>query len=463
MKTNISIIACCLLLLTVTAGLAQNRTIQVHGGEVIVPRNTEPCLTETQRNQIIAENQANIAQLQAEGTYQEPNGAGNHPLFIWPVAQASGNNYNVIYSLTNYVDHNPAFPNQVSDYECGSRTYDTTNGYNHKGFDIISWPFWWKQMDLNQAVNIAAADGQIINKNDGSFDRNCTFNNDIPNYVAIQHDDGSQAWYLHMKDGELTSKNVGDSVTAGEFLGVIGSSGSSTVPHLHFEVFDSTGALIDPSIGTCNTLNSESWWEDQKPYFEPGINAALTHSDFPNFETCPNTEITNESNQFDVDETVFYAIYLKDQRTNTTVQIKMIRPNGQVLFDFPHDLADNVQLSYYIWSFEPDAEGTWTFEATYAGDTASHTFTVGVLGTQENELANTFIYPNPATDVLYIQTDNPIANVILRDVSGRTVITRSSQEQPIEKITLNNIAKGMYFVTLTAENKQQKTIQFIKN
>jgi len=312
-------------------------------------------------------------------------------------------------------------------------------------------------------VNIAAADGQIINKNDGSFDRNCTFNNDIPNYVAIQHDDGSQAWYLHMKDGELTSKNVGDSVTAGEFLGVIGSSGSSTVPHLHFEVFDSTGALIDPSIGTCNTLNSESWWEDQKPYFEPGINAALTHSDFPNFETCPNTEITNESNQFDVDETVFYAIYLKDQRTNTTVQIKMIRPNGQVLFDFPHDLADNVQLSYYIWSFEPDAEGTWTFEATYAGDTASHTFTVGVLGTQENELANTFIYPNPATDVLYIQTDNPIANVILRDVSGRTVITRSSQEQPIEKITLNNIAKGMYFVTLTAENKQQKTIQFIKN
>ncbi len=463
MKTKITIVIQSILLLVVTTVFSQNPPSQVHGGEVVIPRNTEPCLTDTQRNAIIAENQANITQLRAQGIYQEPNEAGSHPLFIWPVAQAPGYNYNITYSLANYVDHNTAFPNQVSDYDCGTRTYDTANGYNHKGFDIISWPFWWKQMDRNQAINVAAADGQIINKNDGSFDRNCSFNNDTPNFVAVQHNDGSQTWYLHMKDGELTSKNIGDSVTAGEFLGVIGSSGSSTAPHLHFEVYDSTGALIDPSIGACNTLNNETWWIDQKPYWEPAINAAITQTDFPNFETCPNSEITNESNEFDLIDTIFYGIYLKDQRAGTQLNLKTIRPDGTVQFDWDFNLTDNLLLSHWIWSFPADMEGAWTWQATYLGETVNHTYYVGVLAVEENDLTNTFIYPNPARDAFSIKSDQLISKVALRDIMGRTVFELSSQKRSLDRITLNDLAEGMYFVTLTSEENQQKTIQLIKN
>lgn len=462
MKTTSSIMLCCLLLLTVKVGLAQNPNNAVAGGEVLVPRNSEPCLTETQRSQIHDQIQANIAQLRAAGTYQEPNAEGTHPLFIWPVAQASGHNYHSIYSLSNYVDHNAAFPNQIEDYDCGTRSYDTTSGYNHKGFDIISWPFWWKQMDENQAINIAAADGQIMDKNDGSFDRNCTFNNDIPNYIAVQHDDGSVTWYLHMKDGGLTTKGIGDNVVEGEFLGVIGSSGSSTIPHLHFEVYDSSNNLIDPSMGACNNFNNDTWWQDQKSYYDPGINAALTHTQAPNFETCPNTEITYEENEFNSGEVINFVIYLRDQRAGTSVNMKIRRPDTSLLADWDFALTDDFQISHWIWQNTPDMDGIWTWEATYMGETAVHNFYVGVLAVDENLLSATTIYPNPFDDMLYISSEATITEVIVRDILGRQVTHITNNIDSISEMNLSTVNAGIYFATLLTDTNQQKTIKVIK-
>ena len=333
MKTKITLFICMII------GVFYQTNAQIPdtnplGGEAIIERNSGPCVLEDQRRAIFDQVAKNIERLKEEGKYITPNRQGNHPLFIWPVGQADGFEYNSIWAQTNFVDHDQAFPNQIEDYECGTRSYDTTSGYNHQGYDIITWPFWWKQMDLDQGINLAAADGQIIAKQDGSFDRNCSFNSDPLNGIAIQHSDGSKSYYYHFKNGGITSKDVGDTVVAGEYLGVIGSSGSSTLPHLHFEVYDNADNLIDPSVGPCNTLNTDTWWENPLPYFNPGINAALTHSAAPQFNTCPETETTNESNQFNLGETVHYAIYLRDQRANTGVDLKITRPDGTIQFEW---------------------------------------------------------------------------------------------------------------------------------
>jgi murein DD-endopeptidase MepM/ murein hydrolase activator NlpD len=62
------------------------------------------------------------------------------------------------------------------------------------------------------------------------------------NYVSIRHNDGSQAHYWHLlKDGVMV--NVGDTVKAGQWIGLSGNTGYSAFAHLHFEVqgYDSKG------------------------------------------------------------------------------------------------------------------------------------------------------------------------------------------------------------------------------
>lgn len=61
--------------------------------------------------------------------------------------------------------------------------------------------------------------------------------------VAITHDDGTETWYAHLT---TITTNVGDSVTGGEQIGTVGSTGNSTGPHLHLEVRPGAGDAVDP-------------------------------------------------------------------------------------------------------------------------------------------------------------------------------------------------------------------------
>jgi murein DD-endopeptidase MepM/ murein hydrolase activator NlpD len=54
------------------------------------------------------------------------------------------------------------------------------------------------------------------------------------NSVAVLHDDGTTAAYGHLQRGVVVTE--GDRVAAGQLLGLSGSSGYSSGPHLHFEV-----------------------------------------------------------------------------------------------------------------------------------------------------------------------------------------------------------------------------------
>jgi murein DD-endopeptidase MepM/ murein hydrolase activator NlpD len=107
-------------------------------------------------------------------------------------------------------------------------------------------------MDNSEVLIVAAAPGTIVFKSDGNQDRSCSFNGANWNAVYIQHADGSVAWYGHMKNGSTISKPVGATVSAGEVLGIVGSSGNSTGPHLHFEIYNSSNQLVEPYQGTCN-------------------------------------------------------------------------------------------------------------------------------------------------------------------------------------------------------------------
>lgn len=438
---------------------AQNTRMADGGGEYHLSTEHTECLSEEQRLIIKQQLDDNVRLLSIQGkinTTNSVNGASPiHPLFIWPVAKSNDAPYNNVWSISNHVDHNPNFPNALQDYNCGTKTYDTAAGYNHKGIDIFTWPFPLHQMDNNQAVAVAAADGIIILKSDGNYDRSCNFNNNTWNAVYIQHADGSQSWYGHLKNGSLTTKAIGDVVLAGEYLGVVGSSGNSTGPHLHFEVYNNSSALVDTYTGPCNAWSTatDTWWQNQKPYWDPKINAVLSHSAVPQFNMCPTSETPNISNSFSTGSNVVLAIYLADQLANSSVNLVLRRPNNSIQASWNFPLANRLTASWWFWTFpanEMTQQGIYQFTATYQGSSVTHSFNYGNLGVDENLSTGFSITPNPVRESFTIDVhDNAvIESVSLFDLLGKKVLQSNSADK---NINIAALSKGVYVVKIVTQ------------
>ncbi|HYE58482.1 MAG TPA: peptidoglycan DD-metalloendopeptidase family protein [Rhodothermales bacterium] len=313
----------------------------------------------------------------------------------------------------------------VQDYACGARTYD-----GHTGIDFTLFPFRVLMMEAGAVRAVAAADGVIIGKNDGLPDHNCGPSpGGIGNVVYLKHADGSTTWYGHLRKGSLTSKPVGASVSAGEVLGIVGSSGNSGGPHLHFQVHDAEGALIDPFAGACNQRNTASWWQQQPAYRESAIAALRTGSSPSVVNTCPNPEITNERQTFAPGEKGVFTAYFRDQQSGQSVQYRLLRPDGTVFQAWSQTMTSTLSASHWYWEWvlPSGPTGLWTFEAVYEGRTYARTFTVGTGTGMETPVRGFRIgvpYPNPmgasATLSLELPLPGPV-RVEAFDMLGRRI------------------------------------------
>jgi hypothetical protein len=336
-----------------------------------------PDLTEQQRQAIQSEIDTNIQRLGLASL-----SAAFTTSLTWPVQGAAGQTDYGYHGISAFVDHNAAYPDQLRDWNCGDRTYDLASGYNHRGTDFFTWPFGWYKMDNNIVEAVAAAPGTIIDKHDGEFDRSCGMNTNPWNAVYILHADGSVAWYGHLKKNSVTSKAIGAPVVAGEYLGVVGSSGSSTGPHLHFELHESNAGgspTVDPFAGACN--NIPSWWAAQRPYYDSAINKLATGNAAPVFPACPNPEIPNTTDVFNPGDTVYFTTYYRDQLLGQQSLYKVYQPDGAVYRSWTGtSSASHYSASYWYRSYTLGASvplGLWKFEVVYNGQTYQHTFSVG--------------------------------------------------------------------------------------
>jgi murein DD-endopeptidase MepM/ murein hydrolase activator NlpD len=385
-------VGCLLLSVTVAVLLFATSPNLVEAQSLATPENASDafvfeskrqegvCLTEEKRAELQEQVQSSINKLRGEGKLAAID-SSYPPQFIFPVrGNGAGERDYGIHFMGNFVDHNPSFPNQLQDYNCGTRTYDTATGYNHKGIDIINFPFAWNKMDNNETVAVAAADGQIIFKQDGNFDRSCTFNTTTTwNIVGLRHSDGTVSYYGHLKLNSLTTKAVGEMVTQGEFLGVIGSSGISTIPHLHFEVYNAANQLQDPYQGTCNLMNNFSYWLVQPAYRDSSINKLMTHSAPPVSQPCPNPTITNEKNVFAPGSQVFVSASYRDQVAGQVSQLSLIQPDGTVNQSWTHvspNTFNAASLGFPRLLPVNAMTGVWKFRVVYESRTFEHTFLV---------------------------------------------------------------------------------------
>ncbi|MFG1281521.1 M23 family metallopeptidase [Xanthobacter autotrophicus] len=95
----------------------------------------------------------------------------------------------------------------------------------------------------------SVADGVVVNLYDatdaqvpGGNAKGITTENIGGNMLVIDIGGGNFAFYAHMQRGSLKVK-LGDKVRTGDVIGLLGNTGNTTAPHLHFHVMDGPSPL----------------------------------------------------------------------------------------------------------------------------------------------------------------------------------------------------------------------------
>lgn len=304
---------------------------------------------------------------------------------IFPVRTSDEADQFLVHHISNYVDLDTRVPGYLRDFACWSRTYDLGSiSYNHAGTDIVVGPFRWQSMDAGEGEVVAAAAGVVVAKFDGRPDRSCDGNlNSEANYFVLLQDDGLHAYYYHLASGTLAGFGIGDRVEAGEFLGLVGSSGTSTEPHLHFELRLGTiysGSPVDPYAGPCGA--SVPLWRHQHAGIDGRIRALYTHSRAPLIEpnSC-NVDTPYLQSVFAPGDPITFAVYLRDQNFRSRPDLEILRPDGsrEAAWTLGESRgltpASRQTVNYALPGDAPS--GQWRMRASYRGDVRERTFYVG--------------------------------------------------------------------------------------
>jgi murein DD-endopeptidase MepM/ murein hydrolase activator NlpD len=232
----------------------------------------------------------------------------------------------------------------------------------HVGWDIGPGPF---SANDNGLEVLATADGTIVWADDGVFDREIVTGSFATNGFMIDHGDGWTSLYVHMRRDSITVKN-GDKVKAGQVLGLVGSSGNSNGPHLHFQV-ERNGRGVNLMIGREYYLASdvEDRFARASMKYLSISNRDVIGSDYVESISSSRVFLTNESKRVIQWFTVF------GWKRPGPLTIAMYQPNGSTYFkyDYPMDYdAGLTTIGGWYTDFSSSAmPGRWNVKYSYAG------------------------------------------------------------------------------------------------
>lgn len=238
----------------------------------------------------------------------------------WPVDCRLGETCHV----QNYVDHDPG--TGTEDFACGALTYD-----GHDGTDIALPSL--AAMQAGVAVRAAAA-GVVKGVRDGMPDISIRDpaapeldGKDCGNGVLIDHGEGWQTQYCHMKLGSITVK-PGQTVDAGAVLGQVGLSGNTEFPHLHLAV-RKDGAELDPFDTEAQAVcggEAPALWAEPVAYAPGGMIAAGFATAVPDYAAV-QAGTAGETIAANAPALVFWAWYF-GPRVGDEVRLEITGPEG---------------------------------------------------------------------------------------------------------------------------------------
>lgn len=270
-------------------------------------------------------------------------------------APALGCNLQQDAVLDDLVDLDPT--SGIRDYSCHGFTFD-----GHGGHDVVLRSL--SEQYIGVPV-FAVRGGAVASAHDGSPDVHSMGSPITPgNYLVIDHGDGTSGWYFNLRMGSVAFA-VGQSVVAGQQVGLAGSSGNTEWPQLHFEVTDVLGNAVEPYSGACNP--TASGWAHQEPLdLEPFLyDFGVTYIDIIYAIKPPASLPTNAQIPLDAGF-VDYWYLGGNLAPGSTWRWVFVRPDGTVAHDSStQPFSDTAFLrtywKYFSW-WIPEMQttpGTW--------------------------------------------------------------------------------------------------------
>ncbi|MEE8394281.1 MAG: M23 family metallopeptidase [Rhodospirillales bacterium] len=313
--------------------------------------------------------------------------------------------------LVNYVDHDPS--EKVLDYACGMATYNAPPGNRHKGTDIAipGWPA------LSQGVKVmAAAGGVVLGVRDGMADINIreaggpgsVKGKECGNGVVVEHPDGWTTQYCHMRRGSV-AVGKGDRVTAGQVIGMVGHSGLTAFPHLHFQV-KKDNKIVDPFVGLnpktiCETGESQLWKKEvlaKLPYRPTAPYIAGFAGNIPKPREARRGRLYAETLPPESKALIFWADIFQ-VRKGDRLTITVTGPGGGEIVRHSEVLKKN-QARRFVYAGKPLKAPQWR-PGVYRGE-AVVIREKGHRGPERFSIARTLTIPGPAVAMAKpLQTD----------------------------------------------------------
>lgn len=359
-------------------------------------------------------------------------GANAQAFLGTPIVGTAGIDFQVV----NYVDWGI---NGIEDAHCGTKTYD-----GHQGTDFVIRSF--RQMDSGVDV-VAAASGVVTFIQDGEFDRETVSDTakKLGNYVAIKHPNLYYTYYAHLKKNSITV-NPGDTVKQGQKIGEVASSGNSSDPHLHFELWYDSTTLVDPFAGPCG--NDKSLFTNPLTYdtsfgiWEYGMHHELIGIDDlrerrTTTNCCPHTFPTS-----DVRPVLFWSQMYGLQK-NDVLDVTWYAPDKSEWYSYSLTL-DQDWWYYYYWTYINNtnlSEGNWEVVLERNGtEVIRQPFIVDDLSdVVEFKAKNSCVSYRMSLESFW--ESNEFEHIRVFELSGKTVFeSKTANQLPPE------LPKGVYVV-----------------
>jgi hypothetical protein len=269
--------------------------------------------------------------------------------------------------IQNYFD--AAQGPEVQDYRCGKASYE-----NHTGVDFRVPT----RRAMDEGVDVlAVADGTVLRVRDGVPDEDprdggrAVENRECGNGVLVEHGDGWETQYCHMKRGSINVR-PGEAVAAGAPLGQVGLSGKTEFPHLHISVRHN-GKAVDPfdpepRAGESCEPGAGDLWADSlseslsyRSAYVLNIGFATGRISMADVESGALPELAGQNPP----ALVFYgrAIHLQP---GDVQRLALIGPGGEILADNETEPADRDKAQVFAFVGKRRPGRGWE-KGTYTG------------------------------------------------------------------------------------------------